>query len=283
MNYQATICTSISCYGEGVHGGKMSQLILEPASANTGIVFIRTDVTKHPNIIKATYNNVTETNLSTIVSNEHEVKVSTIEHLMAALYSFQIDNVIIKIDGPEVPIMDGSSRPFIFMLECAGTKILDAKREYIKVLKELEVSHGDAFITVKPDNALEIDTSIEFNSSIIGKQQMTFNSKSTFKEEIAAARSFGFVKDLKYLNSKGLALGVSLQNAVGIDEQDKTLVELRFEDEFVRHKILDSIGDFYTAGNIIGNFRCHKSGHFLNNQILRKIFADSNNYVILPS
>jgi len=280
MNYQATICTSMSCYGEGVHGGRMSQLILEPAPANTGIVFIRTDVTQHPNIIHATYNNVTETSLSTIVSNEHGVKVSTIEHLMAALYSFQIDNLIIKIDGSEVPIMDGSSRPFIFMLECAGTKLLDAKRKSIKVLKELEVSHGDAFITVKPDNSLEIDTSIDFASNIIGKQQMTFNSRSAFKDEIAAARSFGFVRDLKYLNSRGLALGVSLQNAVGIDEQDKALVDLRFEDEFVRHKILDSIGDFYTAGNVIGNFRCHKSGHFLNNQILRKIFADSSNYIV---
>jgi len=258
----------------------MSQLILEPAPANTGIVFIRTDVTNHLNVIHATYNNVTETNLSTIVSNEHGIKVSTIEHLMAALYSFQIDNVIIKIDGPEVPIMDGSSRPFIFMLECAGTKILDAKRKSIKILKELEVSHNDAFIVVKPNNALEIDTSIDFASSIIGKQQMIFNSKSIFKEEIAAARSFGFVSDLKYLNSKGLALGVSLQNAIGIDEQDQALVDLRFEDEFVRHKILDSIGDFYTAGNVIGNFRCHKSGHFLNNQILREIFADSSNYTI---
>jgi len=280
MNYQATICTSMSCYGKGVHGGRMSQLILEPAPANTGIVFIRTDVTNHLNVIHATYNNVTETNLSTIVSNEHGIKVSTIEHLMAALYSFQIDNVIIKIDGPEVPIMDGSSRPFIFMLECAGTKILDAKRKSIKILKELEVSHNDAFIVVKPNNALEIDTSIDFASSIIGKQQMIFNSKSIFKEEIAAARSFGFVSDLKYLNSKGLALGVSLQNAIGIDEQDQALVDLRFEDEFVRHKILDSIGDFYTAGNVIGNFRCHKSGHFLNNQILREIFADSSNYTI---
>jgi len=210
------------------------------------------------------------------------VQITTIEHLMAALYSFGVDNIIIEADGPEIPIMDGSSRPFIFLLECAGLKLLNKKKKQIKILKELRVEHKDSYITVEPAANFEIETSIEFNSKSIGYQHMIFNENSSFNEEIASARTFGFLSELQYLNSKGLGLGVTLQNAVGINEKDEIITELRYNDEFVRHKILDAIGDFYTLGHFIASkFRCHKSGHYLNNQILRHIMADSNNYQII--
>jgi UDP-3-O-[3-hydroxymyristoyl] N-acetylglucosamine deacetylase len=278
MIFQTTINFPVSCYGFGMHGGKMSQVTFKPSKEDSGIVFIRTDI-KTNNVIKADYSNVFETTLATTLANEHGVKIATVEHLMAALYSCKIDNIIIEIDGPEVPIMDGSSRPFIFMLECAGIQLLTKKKKHIKILKELVVEHNDTFIRVSPSNNLKIETSIEFDTKAIGKQYMLFDESVVFNKEIASARTFGFINDLKYLNSKGLALGVTLQNAIGIDENNSILTDLRFEDEFVRHKILDSVGDFYTAGNIIGHFRCHKTGHYMNNQILRKIFSDQNNYV----
>jgi UDP-3-O-[3-hydroxymyristoyl] N-acetylglucosamine deacetylase len=270
----------MSCYGFGMHGGKMAHVTFKPAQEDVGIVFIRTDVKEGKNIIYADFNHVTETTLATTISNEYNVKVATIEHLMAALYSCNINNIIIEIDGPEIPIMDGSSRPFVFMLECAGIRTLPKTRKRIKILREIIVEHNDTFVRVEPHDSLKIETSIDFDTKAIGKQHLVFDENVKFSEDIAAARTFGFIDDLKYLNSKGLALGITLQNAIGIDENDAVLTDLRFEDEFVRHKILDAIGDFYTAGNIEGYFRCHKSGHYLNNQILRKIFADPNNYLV---
>lgn len=279
MNLQTTINSPISCYGLGMHGGRMCQMTLKPAKQDTGIVFIRTDVKGVDNAIIADYQNVVETTLATTLSNASNIKVATVEHLMAALYSFKIDNIIIEIDGPEIPIMDGSSRPFVFMLYCSGTMELGKKRKKIKILKELSVENNDTFIQVQPAENLKIETSIDFSSKAIGKQHMIYDKEIAFEAEIAAARTFGFLGDLRYLNSKGLGLGINLQNAIGIDRNDNLLTDLRFEDEFVRHKILDSIGDFYTAGDIEGYFRCHKSGHYLNNQILRKIFSDPSNYL----
>jgi UDP-3-O-[3-hydroxymyristoyl] N-acetylglucosamine deacetylase len=279
MNLQTTINSPISCYGLGMHGGRMCQMTLKPAKQDTGIVFIRTDVKGVDNAIIADYKNVVETTLATTLSNASNIKVATVEHLMAALYSFKIDNIIIELDGPEIPIMDGSSRPFVFMLYYSGTMELGKKRKKLKILKELSVENDDTFIQVRPAANLKIETSIDFSSKAIGRQHMIYDKGVAFEAEIASARTFGFINDLRYLNSKGLGLGINLQNAIGIDQNDNLLTDLRFEDEFVRHKILDSIGDFYTAGDIEGYFRCHKSGHYLNNQILRKIFADPSNYL----
>jgi UDP-3-O-[3-hydroxymyristoyl] N-acetylglucosamine deacetylase len=281
MNLQTTINSPISCYGLGMHSGRMCQMTLKPAKQGSGIVFVRTDVTEIDNAISANYQNVAETTLATTISNASNVKVATIEHLMAALYSFKIDNIIIEIDGPEIPIMDGSSRPFMFMLYCSGVTELNAKRKKIKILKEILVENQDSFIQVEPAEDLKIEASIDFFSKAIGKQHMIYDQKVAFEVEIASARTFGFINDLRYLNSKGLGLGINLQNAIGIDQNDNLLTELRFKDEFVRHKILDCIGDFYTAGDIEGHFKCHKSGHYLNNQILRKIFSDPSNYIYI--
>ncbi len=278
---QTTIQYPVSCYGLGVHSGKRTHLTLKPADKpNTGIVFVRTDVKAVDNIICADYKTVSETMLSTTVSNNANVKVSTIEHLMAALWGCGVDNVIVELDGEEVPIMDGSSRPFVFLLECAGIKLQNAPRKLIKLVKEVSVTYKDAEIFVVPCDHLDIDMSIDFESKAIGKQSLHFsNDTDDFKDAISGARTFGFLSDLEYLRSKGLAKGASLENAIGIDDDLVLNKEgLRFEDECVRHKLLDSLGDFFTAGRLVGHISCHKTGHHLNNLLLRKIFEDPNAY-----
>ena len=282
IQMQTTIERPMSCYGIGVHSGQRTQLTLKPAPANTGIVCIRTDVSSVNNVVYVIYNNVSETMLSTTVQNDAAIKVSTIEHVMAALWGCGIDNVIIELDGPEVPIMDGSSKPFVFLIECAGTKILNTPRKTIKILKEICVSHGGCEIIVTPHDSFVVDVEIEFASKAIGKQTMSLNDPTFFKEEISSARTFGFMHEVEYLRSKGLAKGASLENAVGIENDTIMNPEgLRFSNEFARHKLLDSVGDFYTAGGVLlGYFSCTKSGHNLNNVLLRSIFDDVNNYRI---
>lgn len=281
---QTTIRTPVSCYGLGVHSGKRTQLTLKPAvSPNTGIVFVRTDVTEVSNIINVSYNNVSDTTLSTSVSNNANIKVSTIEHLMAALWGCGIDNVIIELDGEEVPIMDGSSKPFVFLLECAGLTIMREKRSFLKLLKEVSVTHGDSYIVARPSEQLIVNMAIDFASKAIGYQEIAFSDKEDdFKESVSAARTFGFLHELEYLRNKGLAKGASLDNAIGI-ENDKILNAdgLRFDDECVRHKLLDSLGDFFTAGRIIGLLDCYKTGHNLNNLLLHKIFEDKSSYCLV--
>lgn len=280
---QTTIERPMSCYGIGVHSGQLTQLTLKPGKKNTGIVCVRSDVTSVNNIIEVNYQNVSETMLSTTVQNDASIKISTIEHLMAALWGCGIDNVIIELDGPEVPIMDGSSKPFVFLIECAGTKFLDAPRKSFSILKEIIVSDKNAEIIVTPNSQFTVDIEIEFDSKAIGKQSMSLSDPTFFKEEIASARTFGFMHEVEYLRSKGLAKGASLENAIGIENDSIINPEgLRFSNEFARHKLLDSVGDFYTAGGILnGHFTCTKSGHFLNNLLLRKIFDNPANYQII--
>jgi UDP-3-O-[3-hydroxymyristoyl] N-acetylglucosamine deacetylase len=279
---QTTIERPMSCYGIGVHSGERTQLTLKPARANTGIVCIRSDVSCVNNVVEVTYKNVSETVLSTTIQNDAAIKISTIEHLMAALWGCGIDNVIIELDGPEVPIMDGSSKPFVFLIECAGTKILNTTRKIFTILKDISVSHNDSEIIVTPNDTFAVNVSIEFESKAIGKQNMCINDPSSFKEEISSARTFGFIHEIDYLRSKGLAKGASLENAVGIKNDTIMNQEgLRFSNEFARHKLLDSVGDFYTAGGIIlANFVCTKPGHHLNNILLREIFDNTNNYKV---
>lgn len=277
---QVTIQNPISCYGIGVHSGKIIHLTLKPAKENTGIVFIRTDLRDDINFIEATYSNVTETSLCTGIKNLSHTKVITIEHLMAAIWGCGIDNMIVELDGEEVPVMDGSSKPFVFMIECAGKKFQKVSKKLLKILREVKAVHKDCEIIAEPANSLSIDLTIEFENKIIGRQNFVLSDTESFKNEIADARTFGFLHELDYLKSKGLAQGASLENAIGIDNNGIMNPEgLRYRDEFVRHKLLDFVGDLYTVGcATVGAFSGFKTSHALNNQFLHKLFSDPTNY-----
>jgi UDP-3-O-[3-hydroxymyristoyl] N-acetylglucosamine deacetylase len=273
---QQTILNPISCYGIGVHSGNKTQLTLKPAPAGSGILFVRTDVLLVDNKILASYNNVYETTLSTSIKNDTGVQISTIEHLMAALWGCGIDNVIVEIDGAEVPIMDGSSKPFIFMIEYAGIKQQNAPRKYLKIMKEIMVSDNGCELWATPQDELTVDLTIDFTSAVIGKQHYSLSEESNFKKEIADSRTFGFLHELDYLQSKGLAKGASLDNAIGIDKDVILNPDgLRHENEFVRHKMLDLVGDLFTlGGRFIGKLNGYKTSHSLNNKFLRKMLED---------
>jgi UDP-3-O-[3-hydroxymyristoyl] N-acetylglucosamine deacetylase len=279
---QTTINKPVSCYGIGVHSGQITHLTLKPAKENTGVVFVRTDVSEHINFIDSSYINVSETSLSTEVKNIHNVRVSTIEHLMAALWGTNIDNVIVELDGEEVPIMDGSSKPFVFMIECTGRKLQNAPKKYLKILKEIEVNSNGSQIFAEPGDSLNIDLTINFDNNIIGRQNLKFNNQNAFAGDIAAARTFGFVHELDYLKNKGKAKGASLDNAIGVDQNLDAILNpegLRYKDEFVRHKILDQIGDLFTCGGrIMGSIKSYKTSHAMNNQFLKELFSNPNNY-----
>ena len=279
-NNQQTISNSISVKGIGLHTGNLVELTLEPAAVDNGIKFIRVDK-KNDNVIEAIWSNVSETVLSTTISNSHGLKISTIEHLMSALSGLHIDNLNIYINANEVPIMDGSSKPFVEMIEEIGIKKQSKKRKLLNVKKSIEVSENNTSVKIVPNNQFSIDFEIDFPSKIVSKQSCQLQLiNGNYKTDIAAARTFGFEKDVKYLRSNGLALGGSLDNAVVVGENEILNKDgLRYTDEFVRHKILDSIGDLYLAGSpIIGYFYGNKSGHYLNNQLLRKLFSDQTNY-----
>jgi len=279
-NNQQTISNSISVKGIGLHTGNLVELTLEPAPVDNGIKFIRVDK-KNDNVIEAIWSNVSETVLSTTISNSYGVKISTIEHLMSALSGLHIDNLNIYINANEVPIMDGSSKPFVEMIEEIGIKKQSKKRKLLNVKKSIEVSENNTSVKIVPNNQFSIDFEIDFPSKIVSKQSCQLQLiNGNYKTDIAAARTFGFEKDVKYLRSNGLALGGSLDNAVVVGENEILNKDgLRYTDEFVRHKILDSIGDLYLAGSpIIGYFYGNKSGHYLNNQLLRKLFSDKSNY-----
>jgi len=277
---QQTIEESISITGIGLHSGKSVEIKLLPAEVDHGIKFIRIDK-KTDNVIDAVWSNVSETVLSTTISNQSGIKISTIEHLMSALSGLHIDNLIIFINASEVPIMDGSSKPFVDLIENVGIKIQNKKRKLLNIKKTIEVKKDNSSAKIIPSNQFSIDFEIDFPSQLVSKQSCQLQLiNGNYKTDIAAARTFGFEKDVEYLRSNGLALGGSLENAVVVGENEILNKDgLRYSDEFVRHKILDSIGDLYLAGSpIIGYFFGNKSGHHLNNQLLRKLFSDELNY-----
>jgi UDP-3-O-[3-hydroxymyristoyl] N-acetylglucosamine deacetylase len=279
-NNQQTIQDSIFVKGIGLHSGKNVELKLEPARVDNGIKFIRED-SKENNIIEAIWSNVSETLLSTTISNKYGLTISTIEHLMSALSGLHIDNLNIYINASEVPIMDGSSRPFVDMIEKVGVKKQDKNRKLLHVKKIIEVTRDSSSVKIIPNNQFSIDFEIDFPSELVSKQSCQLQLiNGNYKTDIAGARTFGFEKDVENLRSNGLALGGSLENAVVVGENEILNKDgLRYADEFVRHKILDSIGDLYLAGSpIIGYFYGNKSGHYLNNQLLRKLFSDDSNY-----
>jgi UDP-3-O-[3-hydroxymyristoyl] N-acetylglucosamine deacetylase len=277
MVFQKTLRNSISCTGVGVHGGNVVNMTLKPAPAGTGIVFLRTDVAPEVSEIPARFDTVTELVMCTTIANEAGVKVATIEHLMAAFSGSGIDNAYVELDGPEVPVMDGSSAPFIFLIECADIIEQDMPRRYIKILKEIDVKEGDAAATLAPGDNISVAFEIAFDNKRIGHQNCRFNLRSgTFKNELSRARTFGFLSELEHLKSIGLAKGGSLDNAIVLSGEDILNEEgLRYQDEFVRHKALDAVGDLYLAGApIIGQFHGYRSGHALNNKLLHTLLAD---------
>ena len=216
---QKTINKKVSCSGIGLHSGKEVKISLLPASENSGVVFKRIDVTNKDNQIIANYKNVSATNLGTVIANKDGIKVATIEHLMAAIWGLGVDNLIIELDAEEVPIMDGSSAPFIFLIECAGIHSQQEPRKIIEILKKIEVIDGDKSLTIEPAKEFFIDLSIDFNHLHLGQQNFSFNANNTsFKNDISRARTFAFKKDIEKMHQAGLALGGSLKNAVVIDD-----------------------------------------------------------------
>lgn len=252
---------------------------LLPAQEGTGIVFRRIDVKDKDPIVVANYLNVTNTQLCTALSNQEGVGVSTVEHLMAALWGCGVDNVLVEIDGPEIPIMDGSSEPFVFLIECAGVEKQSSPRRVIEVLKTVEVIEGEKRVAIMPSTSFSVALEIDFNESVIANQKGVFKSSDvSFKTDLCRARSFCFEHEVSHMQQNGLARGGSLDNAIvvgsdGILNKDG----LRYKDEFVRHKILDCIGDFnLTGAQLMGKFIGTRSGHALNNKLLHKFFADKD-------
>ena len=278
--YQQTLLEPLEINGVGLHSGVNVKIKLIPAETDYGVKFVRTDL-KQNNIIHAIWSNVTNTQLSTTISNNFGANVSTVEHLMSALSGLHIDNLRIEIDGPEVPIMDGSSKNFVELIDKNSLKIQNKKRKIIKIKKKIKVKKDDSSIELVPNKHFSIDFQIDFPSPLISKQSCQLQLvNGNYKTDIASARTFGFEKDVDKLRSIGLALGGSLNNAVVVGENKILNNEgLRFKDEFVRHKILDSIGDLYLAGAPIqGYFSGNKSGHYLNNLLLKTLFSNSKNY-----
>jgi len=277
MIFQQTLKSPINCTGIGLHSGSKVSMSLKPSDVDTGIRFVRTDVPADRAEVRADWDRVTDTRLCTLISNDAGVSIGTIEHLMAALRGCGIDNAVVELDGPEVPIMDGSSAPFVFLIECAGLARQDKPRRMIKVLKKVTVGEPGRYASLTPSHVIGYSFEIDFASPAIARQEGYVKlGKGAFKAELARARTFGFLHEVDQMRKMGLARGGSLDNAIVING-DKVLNEggLRFTDEFVRHKILDSIGDLYLAGApILGHFHGCRSGHALNNQLLRALFAD---------
>lgn len=281
---QKTIHSAVKCSGVGLHSGENASIALLPAACNTGIIFKRIDVKDRDNEIKASYENVVTTGYGTTISNKAGVKVATIEHLMSALCGCGIDNLIIEIDGGEVPIMDGSCEPFVFLIECAGIEVQEEPRRVIEILKKVRVEDGDKFIEVEPAKEFSVDLHVDFNHKIAGSQQFQYSANvGFFKEKIARARTFCFKSEIDQLRKAGLAKGGSLDNAIVIDDNGVMNDEdFRHSDELVRHKILDFIGDIYLAGKVInGHFTASKAGHGINNKMLHKLFSDESAWRIV--
>ena len=257
----------------GLHTGKKISLTLNPAPVNSGIIFRRTDLESAP--IKASLENVFDTRLSTSLSNE-QIKISTVEHLLSALAGIGIDNAMVELDGPEVPIMDGSARPFVFMIQSAGIQEQTDSKKFIKIKKTIEVKQDEKWAKIEPFNGFKVAFTIDFDhpafSETSQSSEIDFSSVS-YLSQVSRARTFGFTKDIELLRKNNLALGGSVNNAIVIDDYRVINEEgVRFQDEFVKHKILDAIGDLYLLGHgLMGSFSAYKSGHHLNNLLLREL------------
>jgi len=285
MIYQRTVKEMVKTIGVGLHSGNKVTLVVKPAAVNTGIVLVRTDLSPAVEI-PAVADQVRETTMCTALVNDDGVRISTIEHLFAALAGLGIDNAIIEVDAPEIPIMDGSASPFVFLLQSVGITEQAAPKKYIKITKPIRVEDGDKWAELKPFKGFRVDFTIDFEHPEIARSQqhmvMDFSS-SAFVKDISRARTFGFMRDIEYLRANNLALGGSMENAVVLDEYKVLNPDgLRYEDEFVKHKILDAFGDLYVAGHaLVGEFKAYKTGHALNNQLVRAMLAQQDAWEIV--
>ncbi|GLX77791.1 UDP-3-O-acyl-N-acetylglucosamine deacetylase [Thalassotalea insulae] len=280
MIKQRTIKEQVSAVGVGLHKGEKVQITLRPAPENTGIVFRRVDLDPVVDI-KATPAAVGETTLCTCLVNEQGVQISTVEHLLSALAGLGIDNLVIDVDSPEIPIMDGSALPFVYLIQSVGIETLNAAKRFIRIKKAIRVEEGDKWAELTPHQGFKVNFAIEFDHPVIANtcQSMTMDlSSCSFIKEISRARTFGFMRDIEFLRSHNLALGGSLENAIVLDEYRMlNKDDLRYDDEFVKHKILDAIGDLYMCGHsILGQLNAFKSGHGLNNLLLREVFKQTD-------
>lgn len=278
---QRTIAKSIEIVGIGLHKGVPVKMRLEPLDSDMGIIFYRVDegVT-----IPLKIENVVDTKMATVIGKDGVV-ISTIEHLLSAIYAYGIDNLRVVIDNDEVPVLDGSSSGYCMLIDEAGIKELDKSKKAIKIKKEVEITTEDGKrVSLKPSNHIVYDFSIDFEHPVIGEQEFRFDySIHEYKENISRARTFGFLHELQYLQSKGLAKGASLDNVIGLDDSKVLNPEgLRYDNEFVRHKILDAIGDMALLGyTIIGEYDAHAGSHHLNHLLTKKVYEDAANYEII--
>lgn len=280
---QTTLSRSASLTGVGVHSGKPATIVLNPADADRGIVFVRNDEAGREVEIPALWTHVLATELCTVIG-VGATSVATIEHLMAALRAAGLDNVVIEIDGPEMPILDGCSNLFLDTIEEAGIVELKAARRAIRVLRQVRVEQGDAYAELLPFEGMRYDVTIDFSSDLIGRQSYVLDLTTPgFRRDIARARTFGFMRDVEKLWKMGFALGSSLDNSVAIgDDRILNPEGLRWTDEFVRHKTLDAVGDLALAGlPFVGHFRSYKGGHKMNWLVVKALFADPSAYEIV--
>lgn len=277
---QTTIKKSVQSVGIGLHKGEPIKIRIEPLMDDEGIIFYREDVGLS---VKASPENVIDTQMATVIGKGKD-SISTIEHFLSAVYSYGIDNLRVVLNGAEVPVMDGSAASFCMLLDEAGIKQTDSLKKVMIIRKNVEVKQGDKYVKITPSSKPTFKFTICFDHVSIGRQEYEFVfSKQNFIEQIAKARTFGFLRDVQYLRSKGLALGGSLDNAIVLDEKRILNPEgLRFDNEFVRHKILDALGDLCLLGMpIIGNYESYAGSHNLNHLLTKQILADSSNYDIV--
>lgn len=284
MIKQRTLKNTIRATGVGLHSGEKVYLTLKPAPADTGIVFCRTDL--DPVVqIPALAGNVGKTTMSTTLV-KGDVKVDTVEHLLSAMAGLGIDNAYVELSAPEVPIMDGSAGPFVFLIQSAGLEEQEVPKKFIRVLREVTISDGDKSATFVPFDGFKVSFTIDFDHPAFADKTQTASvdfSSTSFVKEVSRARTFGFMRDIQYLRSQNMALGGSMDNAIVVDELNVLNEDgLRYEDEFVKHKILDAIGDLYLLGNsLIGEFRGVKSGHELNNRLLRLLIEQKDAWEVV--
>lgn len=279
---QTTLASEISLKGTGVHSGAPVSMALCPADGDTGVRFLLSDGTE----IAADQASITGVTMSTVLGDGNGSAVATVEHLLAALHGLGVDNAVIEMDNPEVPIMDGSASYFVEAIDEAGLAELDTPRRFLKVLKPVRVDDGGAYGELTPYNGFHLDIEIEFDTPVIGNQRIEIDlNPGSFRRELARARTFGFMKDVERLWASGLALGASLENTVAIgDDRVINREGLRFADEFVRHKALDAVGDLALAGApILGAFRSHRGGHRLNTLVLKALFADAEAWTMIEA
>ena len=281
MVKQHTIARTISLEGVGLHSGKPVKITLNPAAENTGIRFQRLDLPQQPTVTIAVDAIRQEPMCTALV--DQDVRIATIEHLMAALAGLAVDNVLITLNAPEIPIMDGSSAPFVFALESASVVAQSAKRKTLVIQKPVKVTDGDRWAQLEPAKQLSLSINFSFEHPAVDFYNQHFDftfDRACFVKLIARARTFGKASDLAYLHQNKLALGASLDNAIGLGDEGVMNPEgLRFKDEFIRHKVLDAIGDLYVAGPILGHFSANNPGHALNNALLRAVLADDSAFV----